>query len=187
MPPKSTIGSDGLKPCTKCLEIKPIFDFYTTGVKKDGSAKYNSWCKCCTKEKMSSYHERTYGPEKLSHSSQKRTRSIRAYMQYLLAKARNRLGASIDASYLEDKWHAQSGRCALTGWEMTMKLGIGVVSTNASIDRINSSLGYVEGNVQLVCRAANVAKSDFELEFFVALCAAVSEKANGLQNASLAA
>jgi len=108
-------------------------------------------------------------------------------MQYLLAKARRRLGASIDASYLEQIWEKQLGKCALTGWVMTMKLGEGVVPTNASIDRINSSLGYSKENVQLVCRAANVAKSNLEPELFLALCAAVSEKANGLQNARLAA
>jgi len=187
MPLKSTIQPNGLKPCTKCGKIKHIDAFYTTGVKVDGSAKYNSWCKSCSKTKMSSYHKNTYGPEKLSYSAHIRTRSVKAYMQYLLAQARRRLGASIDASYLEQLWEKQLGKCALTGWVMTMKLGKGVVSTNASIDRINSSLGYVKGNVQLVCRAANVAKSDLEPEFFLALCAAVSEKANGLQNASLAA
>jgi hypothetical protein len=187
MPKKSTIRLDGLKPCTKCGGIKPVDGFYTTGIKVDGSAKYNSWCKSCSKTKMSSYHKNTYGPEKLSHSAHIRTRSVKAYMQYLLAKARRRLGASIDASYLEQLWEKQQGRCALTGWNMTMKLGEGVVPTNASIDRINSSLGYVEGNVQLLCRAANVAKSDLETELFLAMCAAVSEKANDLQNASMAA
>jgi len=187
MPKKSTIRPDGLKPCTKCGELKPVDGFYTTGIKADGSAKYNSWCKICSKTKMSSYHKNTYGPEKLSHSARIRTRSVRTYMQYLLAKARRRLGASIDTSYLEHLWEKQQGKCALTGWVMTMKLGEGVIPTNASIDRINSTLGYAEGNVQLVCRAANVAKSDLKPELFLALCAAVSEKANGIQNTSLAA
>ena len=56
---------------------------------------------------------------------------------------------------------------------MTMRLADGVVSTNASVDRINSEIGYVAGNVQLVCRCVNVAKHDLTMNEFIMLCAAV--------------
>ena len=62
---------------------------------------------------------------------------------------------------------------------MTMELGKGVVPTNCSIDRIDSSFGYEPGNVQLVCRAANVAKSNLSTSDFVNLCRAVVEISNG--------
>jgi len=58
---------------------------------------------------------------------------------------------------------------------MTMELGRGTIPTNCSIDRIDSSRGYEVGNVQLVCRAANVAKSDLPMNDFVALCRSVTE------------
>jgi len=60
-----------------------------------------------------------------------------------------------------------------------MTLGAGVIPTNASIDRIDSHQAYVVGNVQLVCRVSNVAKSDLSTDQFLALCAAVVEKSNG--------
>ena len=61
-----------------------------------------------------------------------------------------------------------------------MELANGVVPTNCSIDRIDSKVGYIVGNVQLVCRAANVAKSDLGADEFVKLCRAVVERNNGV-------
>ena len=61
---------------------------------------------------------------------------------------------------------------------MTMELANGFVPTNCSVDRIDSTQGYIVGNVQLVCRVANVAKSNLTHSDFVQLCKAVLEKAN---------
>lgn len=179
MAPKSKVRPDGTKVCTKCGQAAPLSGFYTTGARVDGTPKHNSWCKMCTKSKMASYHERTYGPDRLSFSASRRTRSPRAFLQYLLAKARRRGHTEIDVEYLLSLWEVQNGNCALTGWPMSMLLGNGVIPTNVSIDRIDSSRGYVVGNVQLVCRAVNIAKSDLSVDQFFALCAAVMEKSNG--------
>lgn len=164
------------KPCTKCDETLALDQFYTTGTKVSGEPKYNSWCKACISEKQASYHKRTWGPERLHRSAFKRTKSVRSFLTYLRGKASQRRKEeviSVDA--LEILWHAQEGKCALTGWGMTMELGRGIVPTNCSLDRIDSSRGYEVGNVQLVCRAANVAKSDLSLNDFVALCRSVVE------------
>jgi hypothetical protein len=175
MAPRPTLREDGTKQCTKCGVVVPVSGFYTTGRKKDGSPKYNSWCKACSKQKAASYHISTWGPERLQFSAYKRTQSVRAFLSYLLAKARRRHTCLVTINDLEETWVAQQGRCALTGWEMTMRLGEGQVPTNASIDRIDSKLGYLMGNVQLVCRAVNVAKSDLPQQEFFRLCAAVAE------------
>ena len=166
------------KNCPHCQRFLSIDCFYSNGKLADGSKKYNSWCKDCTKDKMSSYHRRTWGKDKLSYIAHKRTKSPRAYLNYLLSKAKRRGPCSITIENLEDIWSAQNGFCALSGWQMTMRLADGVVPTNASIDRIDSSVGYELGNVQLVCRAANVAKHDLTMNEFILLCKAISEKNN---------
>ena len=169
-----------VKPCTNCGVTKALDLFYTTGKKVDGAPKYNSWCKKCISVKQASYHERTWGKNRLHYTAFKRTKSVRSYLQYLRSKAVQRKKGeevlSLDA--LELLWHAQDGCCALTGWSMTMELANGVVPTNCSLDRIDSRQGYIVGNVQLVCRAVNVAKSDLVQSDFIALCKAVLEKAN---------
>ena len=49
---------------------------------------------------------------------------------------------------------------------MTWSKGNGVIRYSASIDRMNSNVGYVIGNIQLVCSIINIMKnnlSDSEL------------------------
>ncbi len=186
MPSPSPFVADGTKPCTKCGSIFPLSSFYTTGKLASGRPKYNSWCKVCIKEKMSSYHKRTWGEERLNFTALKRTSSVRSYLSYLLAKAKRRKDCEISLDYLENLWRVQSGRCALSGIEMTRVLGRGIVQTNASIDRIDASKGYERGNVQLVCRSVNVMKMDMSQSEFLALCRSIVEACDA-KDPSLAA
>jgi hypothetical protein len=168
------------KACSKCKQVKELACFYTTGKKADGAAKYNSWCKPCIKDKQASYHKRTWGPEKLQFSAHRRTRSINQYLAYLLGKARQRKpeAVTITVEYLLQLWKTQEGLCALTGWPLTMELGKGKIVTNCSLDRIDSSKSYEFGNVQLVCLAANIAKSNLSQSDFINLCKAVGKIAD---------
>ena len=45
--------------------------------------------------------------------------------------------------------------------------------TNASIDRIDSSIGYVHGNVQLTCVRANLMKGPMRTNQLLDLCASI--------------
>lgn len=174
------------KTCTKCGGCYSLTEFYTTGKLVDGSPKYNSWCKPCVKTKMASYHRQTWGPDALQRSAFKRTQTVRAYLAYLRAKAVRRGGSCASLDELVGLWSRQQGYCALSSWQLTTKLGSGTVPTNCSIDRIDPSKGYELSNIQLVCRAANIAKSDLSSEMFLLLCSAIAEKANG-QDARMAA
>jgi len=175
------------KNCTKCGEHLPLTAFYTSGKRVNGSPKYNSWCKPCVKTKMASYHKRTWGPDALQRSAFKRTQTVRSYLTYLRAKAVQRGGSCVSLDELVTIWERQHGYCALSGWQLTTKLGSGTVPTNCSIDRIDSTKGYELGNIQLVCRAANIAKSNLTPDMFLLLCSSIAEKANGIQDARVAA
>lgn len=73
----------------------------------------------------------------------------------------------IDANYLVQLYHKQQGLCAITNLSMVHKYG----SPNSiSIDRIDSSIGYVDGNIQLVCQFINLGKKTFsnnEVKLFI--------------------
>ena len=169
-----------MKTCSRCNETLELFNFYTSGKKVDGSSRYNSWCKSCISSKMKSYHKKTWGDEKLQFTAYKRTKSVRSYITYLRQKAIVRKNSCININELEEIWNKQNGKCALTGWEMTMILGKGNIATNASIDRIDSSLGYIENNVQFICRAVNIFKSNATEELLYKMCEAILEnKKNG--------
>ena len=53
---------------------------------------------------------------------------------------------------------------------MTYQAGSGRVNTNISIDRIDSSVGYVRGNVQFVCDVANRMKQDLSQKELLVWC-----------------
>jgi hypothetical protein len=129
---------------------------------------------------MKSYHKKTWGEEKLQFTAFKRTKSVRAYITYLRSKAVKRKSTCLSVDQLQEIWTKQNGQCALTGWNMTMTLGQGNINTNASIDRIDSTKGYVEDNVQFVCRAVNVFKSNATEELLYNMCEAIiKNKKNG--------
>ena len=75
------------------------------------------------------------------------------------AKSRN-LACEIDVEFLHSLWEVQQGHCAVSGLEFTDEVHReAFVKTPfaPSVDRINSSKGYVKDNVRLVCTAANFA------------------------------
>ena len=158
------------KPCSHCKAIKPMQFFYTTGKLVNGDPKYNSWCKECTKEKLKSYHKKTWGKERLHRVAFLRTKSIKSYLMYLLGKAKRRRECLVTIDELIQKWDSQNGKCALTGWDMTLILGKGKVPTNISIDRINPKKDYIEENIQLVCACVNVAKMEMSQDDFINMC-----------------
>lgn len=94
--------------------------------------------------------------------------SPRNYINALLSHKHRR--DCLDIDYMMGIYDAQNGRCALSGRKMTYLRGHGNISTNISIDRIDSSKGYVKGNVQLVCRIVNLIKNEWDQEELIDFC-----------------
>jgi hypothetical protein len=76
----------------------------------------------------------------------------------------------IDLKYLNDLWTSQKGLCNITKIKMNHTILKGKVKNNVSIDRINPELGYVKGNVQLICNIVNVMKSDMSMDDLKYFC-----------------
>ena len=83
-------------------------------------------------------------------------------------------GIEFDISFddLADLLIEQDFECALSG-ESLDAMGI---NNNASLDRIDSSLGYVYGNVQWVTSKVNMMKQSYSQDEFIAVCKAVANK-----------
>jgi hypothetical protein len=175
MPP---IRKVSVKACSRCKKRKRLSEFYTSGRRVSGAPKHSSWCKACVKVKRALEHKRYWGAGGSQHTAAKRSKTPRTYLAYLLSKARQRKPAPLTLDELELLWEKQDGRCALSGWKMTMVLGQGIIPTNVSLDRIVPEGDYSAENVQLLCRAVNLAKNNLPQDYFVKMCAAIAEQKN---------
>ena len=115
---------------------------------------------------------RMIGP---NHSQYAGTENISGSYWYSLqnsSKKRN-LEFTITQQYLEQIYKEQDGCCAITGLKLRMPTSPHKRSrqeTDASLDRIDSKLGYIPGNVQWVHKDVNRIKWAFRQERLLELC-----------------
>jgi len=93
-------------------------------------------------------------------------------------KDRKQKEFSITKEYVYDLWNKQNKKCALSNLPIDFKNleNSRWLVCSASLDRIDSSKGYVEGNVQLVHKDINRMKNDFNQDYFIKICKLIASK-----------
>lgn len=94
-----------------------------------------------------------------------------------LARVRE-LFFDVNPKYLFELLEQQNYKCALSGREISIEFitsAKGKTKRTASLDRIDSSKGYIEGNVQWLHKDVNNIKQDFSQEEFLNLCKQITE------------
>lgn len=147
------------KKCSKCKCIKDISYFGNHKTTKD---KFNAWCRPCIKSAGNTVRKRNsstiLGHLKVLFSGTRR-RCIRKNKEF-----------DITLDDLFEIFLKQNGSCALTKVKMTWEQGIGISNTHLSIDRIDSSQGYIKTNIQLVCYIVNVMKNKLTTKELLEWC-----------------
>lgn len=156
-----------MKLCHKCSNNKPILEFYKDKSRNDGLSPY---CKSCTKIQRHQY----YSGNKEQIQSKVRSRRItdkERFRQYDLNKARDNYEGII---FQSTKYRAKVANmehtiskediiipetCPYLDVPLTRIHGQGQVPTNASLDRIDNSKGYIKGNIQVISKLANRMKN----------------------------
>lgn len=88
-------------------------------------------------------------------------------------KVRKKVPVTITKEYAWDLYIQQNKKCALSGADILIA-GASQYNT-ASIDRIDSSKGYEEGNIQWVHKHINFMKRTYSQEYFIEMCRRVVE------------
>jgi hypothetical protein len=103
------------------------------------------------------------------------------------AKKRN-IVFDVGIEYLWDLFQKQEGRCALSGEKLEIPTDSMAWRSQsrrtASLDRIDSSVGYIEGNLQWVHKDCQMMKWKFSQNNFVSMCEKIANyqgKANELK------
>lgn len=89
--------------------------------------------------------------------------------KYLLQNAKSSAGKrNLEFELTEDDFEIPS-HCPVFGFELALVADKGTKDNKPSLDRIDSSIGYVKGNVQVISWRANNLKSNGTLEEFIKL------------------
>lgn len=132
--------------CSVCREEKKTYDTNT----------YNYVCTKCLSKR----------------AKQRRTSCLEIKLKDCLTRCyskpmvEKRGSSDLTLKHLLDVYKSQKGRCTLTGRRLTYDES----ANSVSIDRIENSKGYLIGNVQLVCKFANLCRREMTMEEFVTLC-----------------
>lgn len=144
----------GGKVCTKCNANLPFNDFPHHKYTYDG---FDSWCKKC----------RNYYKYEVNQSLDTHLRKVLRSIK----EDRRKLQVNIDLQYLKNLWDAQKGLCKISGLTMDYTRNPRKHNLyNASLDRIDSSRGYIVGNVQWLCWMVNRMKGENSLEQLLEIC-----------------
>lgn len=84
---------------------------------------------------------------------------------------------SVTNDYLWEIYTNQGKKCALSGlpidFQPSTNIKRGGKKQTASLDRIDSSKGYIKGNIQWVHKDINKIKQDLKEDYFIELCKAI--------------
>jgi hypothetical protein len=87
----------------------------------------------------------------------------------------------IDIKYGWDLYLKQDKKCALSGLIIRFPEKHTDTTQTCSLDRIDSSKGYIPGNVQWVHKHINIMKNKFSQEHFIEMCKLVAKRSQNIE------
>jgi hypothetical protein len=103
----------------------------------------------------------------------------KSYICSLRLRAKNKnIDFNLDGNYLWRLFLKQKRKCILSGLDLIFPKAWGPKSKTditASLDRINSKLGYIKGNVQWVHKTINTMKMNMNDKEFIYFCKKVAD------------
>jgi hypothetical protein len=189
--------TSGEKCCTCCHINKPVKDYASCPAVHDG---LGSHCKTC-RAQQENRRKSTYNGYikhiylEIKKRVNKKNKKVEEKNKKLVKNGKipdpneNPLEFVITEQYLHDLYTKQEGKCAILKVTMTHRhepVPLEKKSSrsqknprhtyNISPDKINSTLGYMPGNIHLVCNVINNMKWDIPIDVFYSMCKLVAEK-----------
>jgi hypothetical protein len=146
---------EGYKFCTRCERTKKVSAFQKGS--KETKLGLASYCRSCMAQ----------WAKKRSASSP--VNRLKVGLNTAKGAARRKgLSFSLSTEDLMSMWEAQDGRCFYTG--VRMSYAGDRLQESVSLDRVDSSKGYVPKNVVLCCNVVNLMKRDMPISELTRWC-----------------
>jgi hypothetical protein len=172
---------------TTCAECKIEFEKSTSEYNRSERLGKRHFCSCscsvtCGNKEMSPERKTKCGNQIRPYIGNRQDKY--SGFKYYITKCKSRIkkfNYNIDVFYLKTLWESQNGICPYTGIKMILPKNTKEHMTihslkKASLDRIDSSKGYIDGNVEFVCMAVNYAKNSFSKQNMKEFIAELIEK-----------
>lgn len=160
--------------CRRCGETKPLSAFD----KRSGprSHQVKSWCHVCTRAYFNDYMRRSYHRDPATWIAKQKARHVANPARVMLttAKARAKKAGKDFSITLDDVPVPEF--CPVLGTKLAVGNG-GSTRNSPTIDRIDNTKGYIQGNVWVISRRANDLKADATLLELEALVTAIKKMA----------
>lgn len=137
------------KQCNTCNKIKDLSEYYAT----DLGGKLMARCKCCKKRMLREAYARDMAEDPIL---------TKRKMMLQSAKVRAKKKGIDYNIELEDV--CDSLVCPVTGQPLIWDVAGNPQANSPSLDRIDSTKGYIKGNVKVIAWWANALKNDVTFE-----------------------
>lgn len=87
-----------------------------------------------------------------------------------------KIDLDLDIDYIDNLLVKQKFKCKLSGLDISLSYSKNTEDT-ASLDRIDSSKGYIKGNVQWVHKDVNMMKKEYSMKYFIEICKRIANNA----------
>lgn len=172
---------DYLYQCTKCKELKPNREYSPSPNKRVINSlgrAFISQCKSSRRSYNSSKKVLERKRELAPIQRNKHRLNLIFWSSKQNAKKRN-LEHNVDLDYIKKLFETQKGLCYYSGREMfTDTREKENNEDSVSIDRFDSSKGYIKGNIVLCRWVINRMKNNIDFKSFIQIVSEINEKHN---------
>lgn len=146
------------------VECKTHGEHLNWRLDKQGEYLYPK-CMLCQRENSANWSRNNKDRINQSRKKLRQTNPLKYLIKNAVHNSRKKEDRVIDLTenYLKGILKKQNNKCALSGLSFDSE-------TRISLDRIDATIGYIEGNVQLVTVEVNYAKQSMSNEEFIKLC-----------------
>lgn len=142
----------------------------------------NGHCTSCGCKRQENLHHELRGSNHMSWCGYEGITGT-LWSRILTGAIKRNIELNITKEYIWNLLVEQNFKCKLSGLEITLSTyykDIKKCKNTASLDRIDSSKGYIEGNVQWVHKRINYMKHTLPDNEFIYFCIAVADKQRNL-------